>query len=348
MKNHIMIFRFSALGDVLMTVPIVDTLARTYPETEITMVSREFVRPLFEHLPENVHFIGVDFKKQYKGLKGLSKLYERLADEEPSHIADLHDVIRTKYLRWRFSVAGYWVKHINKERANRKAFLKAEHKDPQKTSFQKYVEVFEGLGFPLPSLTFTSLFGEGRGDVNELSETYRSLLKEGHEQQLRLVGIAPFAAHEGKIYPLDKMEEVVRLLSEDARNRVFLFGSGKKEHDVLKEWSAKYPGVTNMAGALESLYRESVFMSHLNVMLTMDSANMHLAALAHTPVLSIWGATHPYAGFLGWGQHLDSVIQLDMPCRPCSIYGSKPCSKGNYPCLNGIAPAGVVARILKY
>jgi ADP-heptose:LPS heptosyltransferase len=103
-----------------------------------------------------------------------------------------------------------------------------------------------------------------------------------------------------------------------------------------------------MAGALESLYREAVFMSHLNVMLTMDSANMHLAALAHTPVLSIWGATHPYAGFLGWGQHLDSVIQLDMPCRPCSIYGSKPCSKGNYPCLNGIAPAGVVARILKY
>jgi ADP-heptose:LPS heptosyltransferase len=103
-----------------------------------------------------------------------------------------------------------------------------------------------------------------------------------------------------------------------------------------------------MVGVLGSLYREALLMSHLHVMLTMDSANMHLAALVNTPVLSIWGATHPFAGFLGWRQSLENVIQVDMACRPCSIYGSKPCSKGDYPCLNRITPEEVVARIMKF
>jgi ADP-heptose:LPS heptosyltransferase len=348
MKANIMIFRFSALGDILMTIPIVEALARTYPNVEITMVSRDFVRPLFEHLSGNVHFIGVDFKGQYKGFVGLERLYKRLVEEEPTHIADLHDVIRTKYLRMRFQLAGYWAHSINKERKKRKEFLKADVKLQQKTSFQKYTEVFEALGFPLPNPSFTSIFGEERGDLNLLAEPYRGTLKEGHAQQMRLVGVAPFAAHEGKIYPLDKMETVVRLLVEDIKNRVFLFGSGKKENEVLEGWSKKYAGVTNMTGVLGSLYREAVFMSHLNVMITMDSANMHLAALTHTPVLSIWGATHPYAGFLGWGQSHDNVIQEDLPCRPCSIYGSKPCIKGDFPCLNGIAPERVVARVSEF
>ena len=77
----------------------------------------------------------------------------------------------------------------------------------------------------------------------------------------------------------------------------------------------------------------------------MDSANMHLASLTGIPVVSIWGATHPYAGFMGWGQSLDNAIQLDMDCRPCSIFGQKPCRLGDYPCLNNIKPETVVEKI---
>lgn len=348
MKAHVMIFRFSALGDILMTIPIVDALARTYPQLQITMVSRESVRPLFEQLPKNVGFFGVDFKKEYKGVTGLSRLYNRLCDEEPTHIADLHDVLRSKYLRMRFTAAGYTVAHINKERAARKAFLKAERKEPQKTSFEKYKAVFGQLGYSLPSLTFTSIFGEQGGDISKLPAELGDMLSTAREQSLRLIGIAPFAAHEGKIYPLGKMEQVIHLLSADPKNRVFLFGSGKQENEILTRWSGQYPNVKNMVGVLGSLYREALLMSHLHVMLTMDSANMHLAALVNTPVLSIWGATHPFAGFLGWGQSLENVIQVDMACRPCSIYGSKPCSKGDYPCLNRITPEEVVARIMKF
>ena len=89
-------------------------------------------------------------------------------------------------------------------------------------------------------------------------------------------------------------------------------------------------------------------MSHLNVMLSMDSANLHLASLVGTPVVSVWGATHPYAGFMGWGQSTDNAVQIDLPCRPCSVYGSKPCVRGDFACMNQIEPADIVKRLEKF
>ena len=70
---------------------------------------------------------------------------------------------------------------------------------------------------------------------------------------------------------------------------------------MFDTWIAKYPSVVSMIGKL-NMRTELNLMSHLDVMLSMDSANMHLASLVNIPVVSIWGATHPYAGFMGWKQ----------------------------------------------
>ena len=86
-------------------------------------------------------------------------------------------------------------------------------------------------------------------------------------------------------------------------------------------------------------------MSLFDVMLSMDSANMHLASLVNIPVVSIWGATHPYAGFMGWKQLPINTVQLDLPCRPCSVYGQKPCWRGDYACLREIKPEEIIAKI---
>ena len=87
-------------------------------------------------------------------------------------------------------------------------------------------------------------------------------------------------------------------------------------------------------------------MSQLDVMYSMDSANMHLASLVNTQVVSFWGATHPYAGFMGWNQCLENVVQVDeLTCRPCSIYGQKTCYRKDYACLNRITPKQIINRI---
>lgn len=156
------------------------------------------------------------------------------------------------------------------------------------------------------------------------------------------IGIAPFAAHKGKIYPLDKMEAVVAALSQHDEP-IYLFGGGRQEVEILESWAAKYPHTKCVAGKM-TMSEELALMRRLRVMLTMDSGNMHMASLVGTRVVSIWGATHPMAGFLGVGQNEEDCIQRNLPCRPCSIYGKKPCRLGNYPCLN-IAPTEILERL---
>lgn len=160
------------------------------------------------------------------------------------------------------------------------------------------------------------------------------------------IGIAPFAAHKGKIYPLEKMERVIELLLEREPNcRIFLFGGGAEERELLTQWESRHDRCT--CALLGSLYNELVLMSHLDTMVSMDSANMHLASLTGTRVVSVWGATHPFAGFMGWNQSPADAVQTTLPCRPCSIFGNKPCLHGNYPCLNSITPEDIVERVLK-
>lgn len=116
----------------------------------------------------------------------------------------------------------------------------------------------------------------------------------------------------------------------------------------MNSWAEKYPQVTNASFELASLEKEMILMSHLNVMISMDSANMHLAAICNTPVVSVWGATHPYAGFMGWNQRYDDTVQTDLPCRPCSIYGNRPCYRGDFACMNNITLETIVKHAEVY
>ena len=141
------------------------------------------------------------------------------------------------------------------------------------------------------------------------------------------------------------MEKVVAYLTTDSRNRLFLFGSGADESKTLQQWADTYPRCINMAGTRYGFTIELALMSWFDVMVSMDSANMHLASIAGTKVVSIWGATHPYCGFSGWRQSDDTAVQLDMECRPCSVFGNKPCFRGDYPCLAGITPEAVIEKI---
>ena len=325
--THLLLIRFSALGDILMTVPVIDALARRYPDVHITVVSRPYVGSVMQQLPTNVSFWGID----PHGIS-LSQLYHELAALKPTHVCDLHDVLRTKYLRLRFRLAGKPVTHIDKGRRARRAFLHAEVKTQQPTPFARYAEALARLGFPVetdPSQRF-SLAGVSRSPAAD------GILR---------IGVAPFAAHPGKVYPLSRMERVVQLLSERGM-QVFLFGAGEEERQLMEEWAERYEGVQSMVGRMENMAAELHFMARLDLMLTMDSGNMHLASLAGVRVLSIWGATHPLAGFLGWGQRMEDTIQLPLACRPCSTYGNRPCRYGDWRCLTGIEPDEIVRRIV--
>ncbi len=274
MSRHLLLIRFSAMGVGLMTVPVVDALARQYPDVRITVVSRPFVGSVFALLPSNVTFVGIN-PRQYKGVGGLWRLYKELLSLNPTHVADLHNVLRTQVVRKFFALNGTPVRHLVKDRRARKAFITAAVKTQQKTGFERYADVLARLGFPV------------RLDLGKPLQLVKSEKQEGSIR----VGIAPFAAHQGKIYPLDKMEQVVQILTRSGRE-VYLLGAGKEEKDIIEKWTAKYPGAHSVVGTLSDMAAELRLIASLDVMLAMDSGNMHLAALSDTPVVSLWGR-HP-------------------------------------------------------
>ena len=338
--KNVLVIRFSAIGDVAMTVPVLQSVARAYPDTHFTMLSNARFAPFFAGMPDNVSFLGVDLKKDYHGFGAMFKLFLSLRKKHFDAVADIHRVLRTTALSFFYRLFFTKVRRIHKDRRSRKRLTRFKNKDltPRLTSFDRYRIVLEKLGFKF-DVEFSSIFGIGKGDLSAIKNIVGN-------KECPWIGVAPFAAHKGKIYPLYLMEEVVAQLDSAGVCRQFVFAYGKELAQV-QEWAEKYRSVEMIDTSL-GMAGELILMSHMNVMLAMDSSNMHLASLTGTPVVSIWGATHPAAGFMGWGQDPDNCIQLDLPCRPCSIYGKKECMYGDYRCLTGIDPDTIFSKVKSY
>ena len=333
--KKLLIIRFSALGDIAMTVPVVHDLAVQYPDLDITMLSRPMATPLFERLPKNVHFLAADLNGRHKGLFGLCRLWRDAHLNDFNYIADFHGVLRTWWLRTEGSLHRQKVAKIDKGRKGKRALTRQKDKVlvQQATSFERYAKVLEQLGFPIKP-QFIKLY-------------YSDLCERQKQSNENWIGMAPFAKHPAKVYPMEKLEEVIKTLSQKENTTIFLFGGGEEEKRQIAELCTKYPNV-QPAQSQHGLKGELALMGQLDVMISMDSANMHLASLVGTRVVSVWGGTHPFAGFLGWGQKAEDCVQLDLLCRPCSVYGNKPCLRGDNACLNGITPVQILSKTSTY
>ena len=326
MTKHIVIIRLSALGDVAIAAPLVRAYAEANPKVTFTMVSQPKMESLFGGIP-NLHFM--PYAKSKNDIVKSIKFAGSIARLKPTAVADIHNVLRSKLMRLRLSLSGIESHSLDKNRSARRALTREKNKVlvPLRSSMRGYEEVLVKCG--LADLHFTERPLPPRKAGNSL---------------VRRIGIAPFAAHKGKAWPVEYMERVVEHLSKDENVKVYLFGGGASEKEILAGWESRFKGVESLCGKV-SLSQEIEFMRTLDLMVTMDSANMHFASFAEVPVVSVWGATHPYAGFYGWGQKPGNALQRELPCRPCSIFGNKPCAKENYECLYGIKPEEVLGKI---
>ncbi|WP_411766104.1 glycosyltransferase family 9 protein [Winogradskyella sp. A3E31] len=311
LPNHILVFRFSAMGDVAMTIPVLRAFTQQNPEVKITVVTRPFFKPFFRDI-ENVEVFEADLKDKHKGFFGLYGLSKELRQLDVDAIADLHNVLRSKLLKL-FLLDKRCIQ-IDKGRREKKALISGKIFEQLKTTHQRYADVFEKLGFPidLSSPTFPI--------KAKLSERLKLFISS---PELPTIGIAPFAAHESKMYPLAKMKEVISKLSKT--NNIILFGGGQSEIEILNQFENDFQNTFSVAGKL-SLDEELDLISNLDTMLSMDSGNAHLAAMLGVKVITIWGVTHPYAGFAPFNQSEDCCLLADRkkyPKIPTSVYGNK-------------------------
>lgn len=338
--SKVLVLRLSAFGDVAMLVPVIYSAAKAYPDARFVVLTRREYASLFKSLDWNIETKIFDPKEKHKGFWGLVQLARSLKNRQYTHVADLHDVIRSKVIRSFFLTSRKTkIGIIDKGRKDKNKLIKTKSiSEPLISNIERYRLVFADLGFDFP-IQFSNIFDGKNIDYSSLGDWQPISTK-------KRIGIAPFARHKGKIFPLEKMEEVVKLLSQDPNNQIFLFGGNEHEKHLLKRWENSYPNTICTVGKL-FLREELLLMNTLDVLVSMDSANMHLASLVGTPVVSIWGATHPSLGFYGFHQSLQNAVQSELDCRPCSVYGNKPCARKDYACLHGLEVRKVLSKVEK-
>ena len=334
LPKHILIIRLSLMGDVAILVPVIRALRKKYPEVRITVLTRPFFAPFFRGI-HNMKFFHLNLKFRHKGLFGLFRLAGDARRDGVDAVADMHDNASSRLIRNLLSLKGCRTAHIDKgsgskRRLCRKGYLNFHQ---LKTTSERYADVLRDLGFeltPQPDI--------GMRLPVPLAINYLHGKKSGP-----WIGIAPFAKYDTKVYPIEQMERVAAAIADRAQ-KVFIFGGGAEEQRLAANIASQRDNIVPVIGTM-NLGDELNLIANLDVMLTMDSVAMQMGSLVGTPVVSIWGATHPYAGFYGLGQDPANAVQLPLECRPCSVVGNKPCQFGDYRCLVGIPPETIVEKV---
>ena len=312
-----------------MVSPVLKELLENNKNYKISLLTNFQFFPFFRAF-NDVNLIPFDKKKQHKGLFGMFRLFKEIKKLDLDYVVDLHEVLRTNFLKAVLKVPFY---QIDKGRDEKQNLVSGKIFAPLKSTHQRYRDVFEKIGISIKPLSKTQIH---RVDISDLK-----LIPKNNKL---LIGIAPFAAHKGKEYPIAQMEEVIKEINKDFN--VILFGGGKKEEFILDDLAGKHSNVINIANKF-SLDQEMDVISNLSIMLSMDSANGHIAALMGIKVLTIWGVTHPFAGFSPYGQTDKNNIlvnRLQFPKIPTSIYGEK-FPNGYEKAISSISPKEIISKL---
>ncbi len=336
---RLLVIRTSSMGDVALTTPVLTGMRKQYPGIEIILLTRKRFKSFFSSI-EGLRLFFPDLQKRHKGFSGLFRLYRdinRLAKID--YVIDLHDVLRSKILRILFRISGVPVSVIDKGRAEKRSVITGKKKVPLKHSVERYCDVFARAGFPVTPSKDVCIVPSQEASV-------KAELFAGLKDELN-IGVAPFAKHKLKRWPEESMIRLMELISENHKVRFWLFG-GKEDSDMINAFQTRVPGSVDLAGKL-NLDEELALMGKLDLMIAMDSSNMHMAALAGTKVISIWGGTDPLTGFGAWMQPEKFSIRIpvdELTCRPCTVYGKGECKRGDFACMNWLTPEIVFKKLV--
>lgn len=329
-----LVIRFQSLGNVAMSVPIISSLSARYPQHRFVVVARHALSAMFYGLP-NVVFHETSL--QGGGFAMLS-LFRELKSYAIDAVIDLQDNSYSYILRTLYRIKRLPIYVIDKGALEKRTLIRKGHKQsvPLISEFERYAQVFRMAG-----LESDTRFEHIPVHV----EVQEQLIERFGNKEGRWIGIAPFAKNQSNILPNRVIKDVIAYFSHQANTRLYLFGAGLIEGEMLRQWASIFPNVVSVAGQIP-LEQELELIRMQDVMVGMDSANQHLSALVGTPTISIWCGTHPFMGFAAWRQDPDYMLQTNFNCRPCCENGTNICKYRNFACKN-ISAEQIIQLITK-
>ncbi len=356
--KSILVYRFSAFGDVLLCYPVLRAVLELNPELTITFVTQNFLTSFFSEVPR-LKVVGVDLKQDHKGLVGIYKLSKKLKLESSYEaVGDLHQVTRTHLLNFFMGLQTY---KVEKARSAKNDFRKNPRASALPHITERYLKVFKNMGLKVPENKddLTKYIFKNKTLNTELSEVLNSNKNLAQSDKVKSsrdlstpttlikLGFAPSAKHFTKTWPRQYLEAFIRLNQQDPKMHIYLFGGPGDEAKYFTDLQNQYPHVTNLAGRF-NFQDEIALMQAMDQMVVMDSANMHLASLAGVPIISIWGGTDPGMGFspIAKNAKILQVPRSQLPCRPCSVFGRADCPEKNFLCMLLIHPYVVRDNVL--
>jgi ADP-heptose:LPS heptosyltransferase len=329
------------MGDVALSVPVIKSLVQQYTGIEVILLTKPAFRPFFLSVPD-LSIIDADFKGAHRGLNGLFRLFRQIMNRGGiDYVFDFHDVFRSRVLRFLLCFTRSKIYVIDKGRKEKRRLIKSKESFQLKHTVERYKEVLAEGGFPV-NVDSSPAIIPSSGSV-ERAEKMLSM------QNGLNIGVAPYAKHKLKMWPEKNMIKLLYLLSGNNKANFYLFGGGHHEEVMLESFAVQVPNSVIIAGKF-TLDDELAVISRLDFMICMDSSNMHIAALTGTRVISIWGGTHPAAGFSALNQPAEYSVQIsekELTCRPCTIYGTGRCRRGDLACMNWLTPEMVHEKLVK-
>ncbi len=330
-RPRILLIRFSSLGDLVLLTALVEGIAVSFPGYELHLATKEQYRELFE---SNRHITKIHALPASAGFGELLSLRHRLAAEKFEMIIDAHNVIRSNFL---YRALGARTKvRLDKDQVRKLSLIRAGRDLYRDTVSMKdrYLDLLAALGADVPDLpTRLDPPPEAEKAADELFETNGLTGRP-------VIALAPGARWDTKRWPVRYFSEIAGVMS--GRGHGVLIVGDESEKEICRI-AASVDVCTDTCGRL-TLMETASALKRTSVLVTNDSAPLHIAEAVGTPVVALFGPTVRQFGY--FPLLVESVVlEKDLECRPCSRNGARPCHIAARDCLDTIDSSEVLSAI---
>lgn len=335
MQDKILVVRFSSLGDIILSLPVYKNLKTFLPDSFVATAIKEKYAPILQGNPY------MDLILTLREGESILSFLKKVKKEKFTVLIDLHNNLRSNLI----SIFSGIPKKIRCRKAvwERRLFVSKRIYDPElkRHTLDRYLDTLKELGivpqhFPpeLPLEVLGADTSQPKFFVPQLSSKNFSELLSSIPQATPLIGINPGSVWKTKQWLPERFAETADALIEETNCKILLFGSEKDSEAVNSvAQSMKHPPI-NLCGRTD-LKTLTWLISKCSLFITNDSGPMHLACAVDVPVVAIFGPTTRELGFFPFGRRC-RVVELDLPCRPCSLHGGDKCPLTHFRCMKDL------------